>query len=146
MTRHTLSYHPRSRFSSLTIRLNLFPGCNLVVLAKLIDYLARIDARGDLGNTLQWPPPFPGMSATLKQPIKKAVNDVVSPVIASRQTAKYGCSERVGCATSILFPYGSDYKPRSTPRSRDTPSRPQSSRLADGSPSSASTLLHRCTQ
>jgi len=53
------------------------------------NWLAIVGTHGDLGNTLKWKPPFPDMSAPLKQYTKKTLNDIVSLINAPRRTATY---------------------------------------------------------
>lgn len=58
-------------------------------VASRTAWLCVVGTHGDLGNTLKWEPPFPDMSATLKQYTKKTLNEVVSYVNAPRRTATY---------------------------------------------------------
>ncbi|KAM0717280.1 hypothetical protein Q7P37_007132 [Cladosporium fusiforme] len=52
-------------------------------------WLAIVGTHGDLGTTLKWLPPFPDMSAPLKQHTKKTLNAVVSLINAPRRTASF---------------------------------------------------------
>lgn len=52
-------------------------------------WLAAVGTHGDLGNTLQWTPPFPDMTATFRTNNRKSVNDTVSLLNAPRRTSEY---------------------------------------------------------
>lgn len=58
-------------------------------VAAQTDWLCITGTHGDLGTTIKWSPPFPDMSATLKQYTKKLLNDVVAAINAPRRTATY---------------------------------------------------------
>ena len=52
-------------------------------------WLAALGTFGDLGNTLEWSPPFPDMSAVFSEYSKKAITDAVPLVNAPRRHADY---------------------------------------------------------
>lgn len=52
-------------------------------------WLCCIGTHGDLGATLKWQPPFPDMSATLKQHTKSAITTAISLLNAPRRTATF---------------------------------------------------------
>lgn len=53
------------------------------------DWLCVMGTQGDLGNKLNWRPPFPDMDATFKTHTKKAINEAVSRIAAPRRTAAF---------------------------------------------------------
>lgn len=52
-------------------------------------FLCAMGTHGDLGNTLKWKPPFPGMSEVFKTHTKKAINDAVALINAPRRTSEF---------------------------------------------------------
>lgn len=82
------SHSPPVATTSLLVHIlcsELYPALEEPGLA----WLAAVGTHGDLGNTLQWVPPFPDMTATFRVNNKKSINDAVSLLNAPRRTSKY---------------------------------------------------------